>query len=100
MSDVDRNPRPIAVDLADPAGIIVIPTKRLRGYGMPMTLRLSEAGERNLDHLVAATGQSKTQVVESALAEMAARTSHRAAVAASFHQTRVRDADLLDRLSR
>ncbi len=67
---------------------------------MPMTLRLSKAGEQNLDQLVEATGQSKTQVVESALAEMAARTAHRAAVAASFQQTRVRDAELLDRLSR
>lgn len=67
---------------------------------MAMTLRLSPEGERRLEELAELTHESKTAVVELALAQLAERQSHRSRVRAAFDLVDDRDAELLDRLSR
>ena len=67
---------------------------------MAMTLRLDEDHNRLLDALAAKFGRSKTEVVEIALDELAARADKSARTRAAFERVRARDADLLDRLAR
>lgn len=67
---------------------------------MAMTLRLDEDHDRLLEALAAKFGRSKTEVVEIALDELAARADKSARTRAAFERVRARDADLLDRLAR
>lgn len=66
---------------------------------MAMTLRLSPEGEGHLDELIQVTHMSKTMVVETALAEMAERTSHRVRVQSAFARIAERDRELLELLA-
>ena len=67
---------------------------------MAMTLRLDENHDRLLEALAAKFGRSKTEVIEIALDEFAARADKSARTRAAFDRIRTRDADLLDRLAR
>lgn len=67
---------------------------------MAMTLRLDEEHDRLLEALAAKFGRSKTEVVEIALDDLAARTDKSARTRAAFERVRTRDADLLERLAR
>ena len=67
---------------------------------MAMTLRLDEEHDRLLAALAAKYGRSKTEVVEIALDELAAREDKSARSRAAFERVRTRDAALLERLSR
>ncbi len=66
---------------------------------MAMTLRLDEHHDRLLEALAAKLGRSKTEVVEIALDELAARADKSARTRAAFDRIRARDAELLDRLA-
>ncbi|RXZ72943.1 TraY domain-containing protein [Agromyces albus] len=66
---------------------------------MAMTLRLDEDHDRLLEALAAKSGRSKTEVVQIALDELAARVDKSARTRAAFDRVRARDADLLDRLA-
>jgi hypothetical protein len=66
---------------------------------MAMTLRLDEHHDGLLEALAAKLGRSKTEVVEIALDELAARADKSARTRAAFDRIRARDADLLDRLA-
>ena len=67
---------------------------------MAMTLRLDEDHDRLLEALATKFGRSKTEVVEIALDDLAARTEKSARTRAAFDRVRTRDADLLERLAR
>jgi predicted transcriptional regulator len=67
---------------------------------MAMTLRLDEEHDRLLEALAAKFGRSKTEVVEIALDDLAARADKSARTRAAFDRVRVRDAELLERLAR
>ncbi|WP_394550607.1 type II toxin-antitoxin system VapB family antitoxin [Agromyces sp. MMS24-JH15] len=67
---------------------------------MAMTLRLDDEHDRLLAELAARLGRSKTEVVEFALDELAARADKSARTRAAFDRVRARDAELLDLLSR
>ncbi|WP_430645133.1 hypothetical protein [Agromyces sp. GXS1127] len=67
---------------------------------MAMTLRLDESHDELLEALAVKFGRSKTEVVQIALEDLAARTDKSARTRAAFDRVRVRDADLLERLSR
>jgi predicted transcriptional regulator len=67
---------------------------------MAMTLRLDEDHDRLLEALAKKFGRSKTEVVEIALDDLAARADRSARTRAAFERVRSRDADLLDRLAR
>jgi predicted transcriptional regulator len=67
---------------------------------MAMTLRLDEAHDELLEALAAKFGRSKTEVVQIALDDLAARADKSARTRAAFDRIRSRDADLLDRLAR
>jgi predicted transcriptional regulator len=67
---------------------------------MAMTLRLDEDHDRLLEALATKFGRSKTEVVEIALDNLAARTDRSARTRAAFDRVRTRDADLLERLAR
>ena len=67
---------------------------------MAMTLRLDEEHDRLLEALAAKFGRSKTEVVEIALDDLAARTDKSARTRAAFDRVRARDAELLERLAR
>jgi predicted transcriptional regulator len=67
---------------------------------MAMTLRLDEQHDELLDALAKRFGRSKTEVVEIALDELAAREDRSARTRVAFARVRERDADLLERLSR
>jgi predicted transcriptional regulator len=67
---------------------------------MAMTLRLDEDHDRLLEALATKFGRSKTEVVEIALDDLAARTDKSARTRAAFDRVRTRDADLLERLAR
>jgi predicted transcriptional regulator len=66
---------------------------------MAMTLRLDEDHDRLLEALATKSGRSKTEVVQIALDELAARADKSARTRAAFDRVRARDADLLDRLA-
>jgi hypothetical protein len=66
---------------------------------MAMTLRLDENHDRLLEALAAKLGRSKTEVVQIALDELAARADRSARTRAAFDRIRARDAELLDRLA-
>lgn len=66
---------------------------------MAMTLRLDEDHDRLLEALAAKSGRSKTEVVQIALDELAARADKSTRTRAAFDRVRARDADLLDRLA-
>ncbi|GAA1752302.1 ribbon-helix-helix protein, CopG family [Agromyces humatus] len=66
---------------------------------MAMTLRLDADHDRLLEALAAKYGRSKTEVIEIALDELAARADKSARTRAAFDRVRTRDADLLDRLA-
>ena len=66
---------------------------------MAMTLRLDEDHDRLLEALAAKYGRSKTEVVQIALDELAARADKSARTRAAFDRVRARDAELLDRLA-
>ena len=66
---------------------------------MAMTLRLDEEHDRLLEALAAKFGRSKTEVVEIALDELAARADKSTRTQAAFERVRARDADLLERLA-
>jgi predicted transcriptional regulator len=67
---------------------------------MAMTLRLDEEHDRLLEALAAKFGRSKTEVVEIALDDLAARADKSSRTRAAFERVRARDAELLERLSR
>jgi hypothetical protein len=66
---------------------------------MAMTLRLDEEHDRLLEVLAARYGRSKTEVVQIALDDLAARADKSARTRAAFDRVRARDAELLDRLA-
>ncbi|MBM7503758.1 toxin-antitoxin system protein [Agromyces aurantiacus] len=67
---------------------------------MAMTLRLDEAHDQLLEVLAAKFGRSKTEVVQIALDDLAARADKSARTRAAFDRVRSRDAELLERLAR
>ncbi|GAA1504078.1 hypothetical protein BJ978_000332 [Agromyces terreus] len=67
---------------------------------MAMTLRLDESHDALLEALAAKFGRSKTEVVQIALDDLAARADKSARTRTAFDRVRTRDADLLERLSR
>ena len=67
---------------------------------MAMTLRLDEAHDQLLEALAVKLGRSKTEVVQIALDDFAARADRSARTRAAFDRIRSRDAELLDRLAR
>lgn len=67
---------------------------------MAMTLRLDDEHDRLLEALAARFGRSKTEVVEIALDDLAARADKSARTRSAFERVRARDADLLERLAR
>ncbi|BDZ65452.1 hypothetical protein [Agromyces mangrovi Wang et al. 2018] len=67
---------------------------------MAMTLRLDEAHDELLAELATKFGRSKTEVVQIALDDFAARADKSARTRSAFDRIRTRDADLLDRLAR
>jgi len=67
---------------------------------MAMTLRLDESHDQLLEALAAKFGRSKTEVVQIALDELAARADKSARTRAAFDRVRSRDAELLERLAR
>ncbi|GAA1055042.1 hypothetical protein GCM10017608_18940 [Agromyces luteolus] len=67
---------------------------------MAMTLRLDESHDQLLEALAAKFGRSKTEVVQIALDDLAARADKSARTRAAFDRVRSRDAELLERLAR
>ena len=66
---------------------------------MATTVRLSDEAELRLTELAVQLHLSKNAVIEKAVLEMVERTSRRARVRTAFDVVRVRDAELLERLS-
>ena len=67
---------------------------------MAMTLRLDESHDQLLEALAAKFGRSKTEVVQIALDDLAARADKSGRTRAAFDRVRSRDAELLERLAR
>ncbi|GGI43973.1 putative transcriptional regulator [Agromyces flavus] len=67
---------------------------------MAMTLRLDAAHDQLLEALATKFGRSKTEVVQIALDDLAARADKSARTRAAFDRVRSRDADLLERLAK
>jgi predicted transcriptional regulator len=67
---------------------------------MATTVRLSDEAEQRLAEMAALLHLSKNAVIEKAVLELDERTNRRAKVRTAFDVVRVRDAELLERLSR
>jgi len=67
---------------------------------MATTVRLSDEADQRLTELAARLHLSKNAVIEKAVLEMDERTTRAARVRTAFDVVRVRDAELLERLSR
>jgi len=67
---------------------------------MATTVRLSDEADQRLTELAARLHLSKNALIEKAVLEMYERTTRAAKVRTAFDVVRVRDAELLERLSR